>query len=115
MGCIRRTILTPNRLFLPLLTASVEGFDTVFTEYFTPVHNVIFLADGDRKAYFESSQWTMKKNKETIAKLREKNKQLRADLAKKKAVSSHSFNLIIELIYILFLLLLWLLLFVSAF
>jgi len=57
----------------------------------------------------------MKKNKETIAKLREKNKQLRADLAKKKAVSSHSFNLIIELIYILFLLLLWLFLFVSAF
>lgn len=40
MGCIRRTILTPNRLFLPLLTASVEGFDTVFTEYFTPVHKI---------------------------------------------------------------------------
>jgi len=29
----------------------------------------------------------MKKNKDTIAKLREKNKNLRADLAKKKAVS----------------------------
>lgn len=44
----------------------------------------------------------MKKNKETITKLREKNKQLRADLAKKKAVSFHSFNLIIELINIHF-------------
>lgn len=40
MGCIRRMILTPNRLFLPLLIASVEGFDTVFTEYFTPVHKI---------------------------------------------------------------------------
>ena len=29
----------------------------------------------------------MKKNKDTIGKLREKNKRLRADLAKKKAVS----------------------------
>lgn len=47
----------------------------------------IFCSDGDRKAYYESSQWTMKKNKDTIAKLREKNKRLRSDLAKKKAVS----------------------------
>ena len=46
-----------------------------------------FSTDGDRKAYYESSQWTMKKNKDTISKLREKNKRLRADLAKKKAVS----------------------------
>lgn len=47
---------------------------------------LFFSADGDRKAYYESSQWTMKKNKDTIAKLREKNKRLRAELAKKKAV-----------------------------
>lgn len=31
----------------------------------------------------------MKKNKDTIAKLREKNKRLRSDLAKKKAVSKN--------------------------
>lgn len=47
----------------------------------------LFTTDGDRKAYYESSQWTMKKNKETIQKLRKKNKDSRLDLAKKKAVS----------------------------
>lgn len=31
----------------------------------------------------------MKKNKDTISKLREKNKRLRSDLAKKKAVSKN--------------------------
>lgn len=55
------------------------------TEEIEELRKKMALLDGDRKAYFESSQWTMKKNKETIAKLREKNKQLRADLAKKKA------------------------------
>lgn len=50
----------------------------------------LFSTDGDRKAYYESSQWTMKKNKENIQKLREKNKELRLDLAKKKAVIVHA-------------------------
>jgi len=45
----------------------------------------VFL-DGDRKAYYESSQWTMKKNKETIAELAKTNKELRHELAKKEAV-----------------------------
>lgn len=48
---------------------------------------IVPSVDGDRKAYYESSQYAMKKNKDVIAKLREKNKRLRADLAKKKAVS----------------------------
>lgn len=48
---------------------------------------IVSSVDGDRKAYYESSQYAMKKNKDVIAKLREKNKRLRADLAKKKAVS----------------------------
>lgn len=61
-----------------------EGAVTI-TEEIEELRKKMALLDGDRKAYFESSQWTMKKNKETIAKLREKNKQLRADLAKKKA------------------------------
>lgn len=45
-----------------------------------------FVLDGDRKAYYENSQWTMQMNKDAIQKLRSKNKELRLDLAKKKAV-----------------------------
>ena len=37
----------------------------------------------------------MKKNKDSIAKLREKNKRLRTELAKKKAVSLRTNNIII--------------------
>jgi len=39
------------------------------------------LLEGDRKAYFETSQWTMKQNKETIAAAKRENKELRAQLA----------------------------------
>eukprot|EP00112_Aurelia_sp_Birch-Aquarium-sp1_P003348 Seg1374.4 transcript_id=Seg1374.4/GoldUCD/mRNA.D3Y31 product="Coiled-coil domain-containing protein 151" protein_id=Seg1374.4/GoldUCD/D3Y31 len=45
----------------------------------------IALLDGDRKAYYENSQWTMQQNKDIISKLRTKNKNLRHELAKKKA------------------------------
>ncbi|EDV28138.1 Coiled-coil domain-containing protein 151 [Trichoplax sp. H2] len=45
----------------------------------------ISLLDGDRKAYYESSQWTMKKNKEIVSKLRRNNRELRLELAKKLA------------------------------
>ncbi|XP_041099410.1 coiled-coil domain-containing protein 151 isoform X2 [Polyodon spathula] len=38
-------------------------------------------AEGDRKAYYESSQWTIKKNKESILQLRKENKQLHKKLA----------------------------------
>lgn len=42
----------------------------------------------------------MKKNKDTIAKLREKNKRLRTDLAKKKAVSKNLLSaMILKLSY----------------
>ena len=34
------------------------------------------LLEGDRKAYFETSQWTMKQNKETIAGLKKEYKEL---------------------------------------
>ena len=70
--------------FLPLLFIVQRA-----TVCFTPAQCrscLHFCADGDRKAYYESSQWTMKKNKDTISKLREKNKRLRFELAKKKAV-----------------------------
>ena len=39
------------------------------------------LTDGDRKAYLESSEITMNKNKEQIAKLRLRNKKLHQELA----------------------------------
>ena len=34
------------------------------------------LLEGDRKAYFETSQWTMKQNKETIGGLKKEYKEL---------------------------------------
>lgn len=61
-----------------------EGAVTI-TEETEELKKKLALLDGDRKAYYESSQYAMKKNKDVIAKLREKNKRLRADLAKKKA------------------------------
>lgn len=61
-----------------------EGAITT-TEEIEELKKKLALLDGDRKAYYESSQWTMKKNKDTISKLREKNKRLRSELAKKKA------------------------------
>ena len=38
-------------------------------------------SDGDQKAYYESSEITMNKNKDTIAKLRLSNKKLHQELA----------------------------------
>ena len=38
-------------------------------------------AEGDRKAYFETSQWTIKQNKETIAGLKKEHKLLMAQLS----------------------------------
>ncbi|XP_048198194.1 outer dynein arm-docking complex subunit 3 [Perognathus longimembris pacificus] len=38
------------------------------------------LLEGDRKAFYESSQWTIKKNQDTINQLREETKALRTQL-----------------------------------
>mmetsp|Transcript_64612 Transcript_64612/g.203969 ORF Transcript_64612/g.203969 Transcript_64612/m.203969 type:complete len:555 (+) Transcript_64612:459-2123(+) len=38
-------------------------------------------AEGDRKAFYETSQWTMKQNMETISNGKKENKELRAQLA----------------------------------
>ncbi|XP_018617250.2 coiled-coil domain-containing protein 151-like [Scleropages formosus] len=46
----------------------------------------IQLLEWDRKAYYESSQATMKKNKETILHLRQENKRLRRRLAETHTV-----------------------------
>ena len=42
--------------------------------------------DGDKKAYKESSQWTIHQNKDIISQLRQENKMLRAKLSKKMMV-----------------------------
>lgn len=55
------------------------------TEDIEELRRKIALLDGDRKAYYENSQWSIQMNKDSIQKLRTKNKELRLDLAKKKA------------------------------
>lgn len=47
----------------------------------------MFPLEGDRAAYFESSQATIKKNTESIRKLRQENKKLYKKLAEANAVS----------------------------
>ena len=46
-------------------------------------------AEGDKKAYLESSQSVIQQNKETIARMRTENKRLRSQLAEKIAVRCH--------------------------
>ena len=48
--------------------------------------NFIIYSDGDKRAYFENTQWEMEKNRSCIQQLRQENKQLRAQLAKKMVV-----------------------------
>lgn len=43
--------------------------------------------DGDKKAYSESSQWTIRQNKDIISQLRHENKMLRVKLSRKMKVS----------------------------
>ena len=38
-------------------------------------------AEGDRKAYYETSQWTIKQNRETILSAKAENKELRTQMA----------------------------------
>jgi len=49
----------------------------------------ISLLEGDRKAYFESSQYAMKKNREAISELRKETKELRQRLKDKLSQDSH--------------------------
>ncbi|NP_001171771.1 coiled-coil domain containing 151-like [Saccoglossus kowalevskii] len=65
--------------------AARGGNRAPITEQIAELQRKIALLDGDRKAYYESSQWTMKKNRETIAKMRKENKDLHKNLANSKA------------------------------
>lgn len=51
--------------------------------------------DGDKRAYFENTQWEMERNRVQIQKLRQENKDLRAKLSKKMAVSLLSLSCIL--------------------
>ena len=46
----------------------------------------IALLEGDRKAYYESSQWNIKQNKEQISQKRKENNELRKKLKDSLAV-----------------------------
>jgi len=50
------------------------------------------LLEGDRKAYYESSQWTIKQNKEHILKLRKEVKELQKLKADRLAADEHVVN-----------------------
>lgn len=47
----------------------------------------LLITEGDRKAFYENSQWNIKKNKESIFRLRQENKTLHQKLADVFAVS----------------------------
>ncbi|KAL2912465.1 hypothetical protein HK105_208037 [Polyrhizophydium stewartii] len=50
------------------------------------------LLEGDRKAYYETSQWAIRRNKEEVNHLRQQNKQLSEAIAriKKNEIEAHS-------------------------
>jgi hypothetical protein len=50
--------------------------------------NDLKIAEGDRKAFYEASQWTIKQNKETLELLKEENKHFREALALLQKVCS---------------------------
>ncbi|XP_052222822.1 outer dynein arm-docking complex subunit 3-like isoform X2 [Dreissena polymorpha] len=52
----------------------------------------INLLEGDRKAYYETSQFAMKKNRESILKLRKENKELRKKLSDSLSQDQHVIN-----------------------
>lgn len=52
----------------------------------------IALLEGDRKAYYETSQFAMKKNRESILKLRKEDKELRKKLSDSLSQDQHVIN-----------------------
>lgn len=49
---------------------------------------LIFSTEGDRKAYYETSQHAMKHNQDTVLKLRKEVKELRKKLSDSLSVST---------------------------
>lgn len=63
------------------MTVSLETVKPPLHEQISELQRKIQLLEGDRKAFYESSQWTIKKNKEAILSLRQDNKMLHRKLA----------------------------------
>lgn len=59
---------------------------TYFKHYVLIKCSSFHIADGDKKAYSETSQYAIKMKKDLIKKLREENKNLRAKLSRKMEV-----------------------------
>jgi outer membrane murein-binding lipoprotein Lpp len=59
------------------------------TEQIEQLKSKIDLLEGDRKAYKQTAEWSVKKNDEKIGKLRKENKDLRKQLADRLAADDH--------------------------
>uniref|UniRef100_A0A4W3H7I4 Uncharacterized protein n=1 Tax=Callorhinchus milii TaxID=7868 RepID=A0A4W3H7I4_CALMI len=85
----RRPAARPNPKISSLAGKLTERLKGPVQEQIWELQKKIQLLEGDKKAYFESSQWTIKKNKETILYLRNNNMKLHKELTDMLAVSSH--------------------------
>ncbi|XP_028567369.2 outer dynein arm-docking complex subunit 3 isoform X3 [Podarcis muralis] len=63
------------------VTQALQGIKPPVHDQITELQNKIQLLEGDRKAYYETTQWNIKKNKESILQLRKENKKLHKTLA----------------------------------
>ena len=63
-----------------------DEIKTYFKRYVSIKCSSFHTADGDKKAYSETSQYAIKRKKELIKVLREENKSLRAKLSRKMKV-----------------------------
>uniref|UniRef100_A0A8D0B832 ODAD1 central coiled coil region domain-containing protein n=1 Tax=Salvator merianae TaxID=96440 RepID=A0A8D0B832_SALMN len=66
---------------MPVTRAALEGVKPPVHEQISELQNKIQLLEGDRKAFYENSQWNIKKNKDSISQLRQENKKLHQKLA----------------------------------
>ncbi|XP_053152488.1 outer dynein arm-docking complex subunit 3 [Hemicordylus capensis] len=62
-------------------TQPLQGIKPPIHEQITELQSKIQLLEGDRKAFYENSQWNIKKNRESILQLRKENKKLHQKLA----------------------------------
>ncbi|XP_006631696.2 coiled-coil domain-containing protein 151 [Lepisosteus oculatus] len=71
------------------LSFNTDAIKPPLHEQISELQRKIQLLEGDRSAYYESSQWTIKKNKEAILQLRQENKRLHKKLAEALAGDEH--------------------------
>ncbi|XP_078540313.1 outer dynein arm-docking complex subunit 3 isoform X1 [Lissotriton helveticus] len=84
------------------VTVSLETVKPPLHEQISELQRKIQLLEGDRKAFYESSQWTIKKNKEAILSLRQDNKKLHRKLAEilagdEKVIKEAFHNRVVEM------------------